>query len=152
MFKAQHIIRSRTFQLDVPIETAFPLFTPLGECDWVPGWEPTMLHPASGVAQRGTVFTTRAPGEATTLWSIADFNGERHYVKYARVTPESRFGWVEVQCTAHAPATTEIQVTYTFTGLSESGNAYIEAMTEDAYQTQINDWKALLVEHLGLEA
>lgn len=149
MFKAQHIVRSGTLQLEVPIDKAFPLFTPLGERDWVPGWDPTMLHPESGAAQLGTVFTTQASGEATTLWSIAAYDGEQHYVKYARVTPGSRFGWVEVACTAVAPSLTEVEVTYTFTGLSEPGNAYINAMTASAYQKQMADWKALIVAYLA---
>lgn len=152
MFIAQHIERSYTIKVAAPIDTVFPLFEPLGECAWVPGWEPTMLYPPSGAAQVGTVFTTDAAGEATTLWSIADYDAAQQYVRYARVTPDSRFGWVEVRCSAATTDSTKVHVAYTFTALSEAGNAYLEAMTEEAFAAYIESWQAALAVYLEAQA
>lgn len=148
MFIAQHIERSYAIEVAAPIDAVFPLFEPLGERAWVHGWEPTMLYPPSGAAQVGTVFTTDAAGEATTLWSIADYDAKRHYVRYARVTPGSRFGWVEVRCSAAATDNTKVHVAYRFTALSEAGNAYLEAMTEEAFAAYIESWQMALAAYL----
>lgn len=144
MFIAQHIQRSHSIRVAAAIDVVFPLFEPLGERAWVPGWSPNMLYPPSGTAQQGTVFTTDATGEATTLWSIADYDAEQHYVRYARVTPGSRFGWVEVMCSTVSAGTTDVRVSYTFTALSEAGNAYLDAMTEEAFAAYIESWRTAL--------
>ena len=33
------IEHTRTFEMDLPVSTLFPLFSPEGETHWVPGWD-----------------------------------------------------------------------------------------------------------------
>ncbi len=148
-FAPAHVLRSATIRLDAPPERVFPLFTPLGERAWVPGWEPRFVWPADGEARTGAVFTTRARGEPETIWTIAHHDAERFHVVYARTTPGVRAGRVEVRCTPAGDGRTEAEVTYTFTGLSQRGNDLLTALTEDGYRRFIGGWQTAINAYLA---
>lgn len=139
-FRARHVRRSGTIELDGPPDAAFALFTPAGEKEWVPDWDPAFLQPASGETRAGMVFTTGHGGE-TTLWSAVDYAPERHYVRYARVTPGSRFGFVEVECAAAGHGRSRATVAYTLTALTEQGNAQIDALDDASYAAMLATWR-----------
>jgi hypothetical protein len=143
-----HIERSHTITVPLPIARAFPLFTPKGEMEWVDGWAPDFHHPTSGETEAGMVFTTAADG-VTTLWAVTDWAPAAHRVRYARVTPGNRFGFVDVQCSAHGPAETIVEVGYQFTALSPEGEAYLAQLTQDAFTSMIEEWKRLIVEKVA---
>lgn len=135
------------FALPCPVETAFPLFSPLGEKDWVPGWNPTLLHPTGVGWAEGQVFTTQEEkGEA--VWVVTRLDHVRHEAGYARVEPGRWVAQVQVRCEPRGAATTDVRVQYTFIGLSDAGSAEIAAMTEDAYAEKMMRWRRLIEEHL----
>lgn len=135
-----HIERRHGITLAGPLDRVFPLFTPLGETLWVEGWTPEFLHPKSGETVRGMVFRT-GHGEEETLWACVDWNPAAHHVRYARVTPRSRFGFVEVTCRAASAGQTQAAVAYTFTALTDAGRAYLADLNEDAFARMIEDWR-----------
>jgi hypothetical protein len=63
-----------------------------------------------------------------------------YHVRYARVTPTSRFGFVEMSCEVQGQ-NSRATVTYTFTPLTEAGNAYLESFSKDDYQQMIDSWQ-----------
>ena len=142
-----HIERSHTITVPLPIARAFPLFTPKGEMEWVDGWAPDFLHPANGETQAGMVFTTAADG-VTTLWACTDWSPDAHRVRYVRVTPGNRFGFVEVHCTAEGQST-RVEVGYQFTALSPEGEAYLAELTPSAFTDMIEEWKRLIIEKIA---
>ena len=54
--------------VDLPVDQAFPLFTPKGEEAWVPGWRPEYLSPPSGETVEEMLFRNGI-GEETTIWT-----------------------------------------------------------------------------------
>lgn len=150
MKHAAHVTRSHAIELDAPPAEVFPLFTPAGEKLWIREWDPHYLHPASGETRQGMVFATGA-GDDKTFWGLVDYDPLGHRARYARVTPASRFGFVEVACTAQG-AGTRVEVTYTFTALTDAGNAFLEQFSEAAFRGMIDGWKALLDDWLGKRA
>jgi hypothetical protein len=138
--EAKHLSRSHTIVLNGPSEKVFSLFTPLGEKLWVKDWNPEFLYPPSGETREGMVFTTEHQNEKT-YWSLVVFDPVHHLARYARVTPTSRFGFVEVVCEVNDKAKTRATVTYTFTALTEVGNAYLEAFSEESYRHTIDSWQ-----------
>lgn len=140
-FSASHVRRSHTILLKASIGRVFPLFTPIGEKSWVRDWNPRFLHPPDGETRAGMVFTTGHGGEET-FWSLVDLDEQAHRARYARVTPSSRFGFVEVACEPAGPQRTRSTVTYTYTALSEAGNAYIAALTEEEFRRMIDTWQS----------
>jgi hypothetical protein len=151
MLEAKHIVRSHHIEIQAPPDVVFPLFTPLGEKKWVEGWEPVAHYPPSGEATEGAVFTTRAEGEPVTVWAIVAFDAETRYANYLRVRPGSRVAWVQVRCEEAMSGTTRVQVTYTFTALSEEGNRYVSDFTEARYREYIDSWKDTIHRFLGVD-
>jgi hypothetical protein len=142
-FAGEHAVRSHAFTVKLPIARAFPLFEPEGERAWAPGWDPQYVHPASGNPETGMVFTTAAGGEQT-LWMILRHEPRSGIVEYLRVTPASRLAHVLVECLAVGDNETRVTVTYAYTGLSESGNAYVRGMDEKQYRDFIESWGAAI--------
>ena len=152
LFVADHIERSHTIELRGSREEIFPLFTPLGETDWVPGWDPTFHHPRSGEFAEGGIFTTSQDGEPDTIWAVMECEPLEFRAKYARVTPGSRVAIVEVQCEEAAEGTTRLRATYTFTALSEAGNKYLAVFTETHYQDYIESWRTAIERYQARES
>ncbi len=73
------------------------------------------------------------PARTGTPWCIVFAN--------VRVTPDSRFGFVEVACRPTADGGTEASIAYTFTALSTAGRSYLSELTEDAFANMIEGWK-----------
>lgn len=141
-----HIERTGCFALPLSPEAAFPLFSPEGERRWVAGWEPVALHAPQGeLAQAGAVFTTAVGGELT-LWLVLELDRARRAARYARITPGSRLGTVDVRCRAsdRDPGATEVDVTYALTSLSPEGEAVLAALTPDAFGAMLESWNRLI--------
>ncbi|TIN34776.1 MAG: SRPBCC family protein [Mesorhizobium sp.] len=135
-----HLERSHSIVLSGPIDRVFPLFTPTGETLWVDGWDPEFLHPQDGEMRQGMVFRT-AHGDETTLWACTDWDPVAHRIRYVRVTPDTRFGFVEVACRPTADGGTEASIAYTFTALNAAGISYLSELTEEAFAHMIEGWK-----------
>lgn len=148
-FVPRHVSRTHRIDLPLPADRAFHFFTPAGEREWVPDWDPVFLHPADGSLETGGAFVTDpASEESRTLWLVTHVDADNRRVSYARVTPASRIGLVDVRVTAAGPTASHVQVTYSFTALTESGNAYLEAFTGPYFRTYIDTWRELILAHL----
>ena len=70
-----------TVHVALPPAEALSLFTPQGECEWVPDWNPTFPG-GEATDEPGTTFVTQHRG-SPTLWVIADRTESS--MRYARV-------------------------------------------------------------------
>lgn len=133
----EHYLTHR-IRVGLPPEQAFELFTPSGETRWVPGWEPRFPRPGPDDTVPGTVFETAADGRVTTWVVIAREAGRR--VAYARVTPGSHAGTVEVTLTPAPAGGSDVTVTYQLTGL---GGTSAPDLAEFAagYPAFIDSWQ-----------
>lgn len=147
-FLAEHLSRSASFCLPLPAERALSLFTPEGERSWVPGWEPECLHPASASSAPGTVFRTTHGGEET-LWLVLTFDEVRARAEYARLTPGSRMGTVEVRVEPAGAGACVVTVRYELTALGEEGNRVLREMHPAAFEAMIAGWERLILERLA---
>lgn len=130
------------FELPLTCAEALPLFTAPGERLWAPGWEPEML---SGGTERGSVFRTRN-GERETVWLVAEYAPEQGRASYARIAQGSNMGMVDVRCRALGPQRSEISVTYTLTGLTPEGRAFVQGfLAPAAYKAFIQEWQGAIL-------
>jgi hypothetical protein len=143
-----HMHATHTIVVGAPLAQAFMFFTPAGEELWVDGWRPTYLHPADGRTEAGMVFTTGSGGDLT-IWTLVDFDRERHRSRYVRCTPGSRTGFVEVSCRALDAQRTDATVSYTLTALSEEGERALAAFEGEAFADMIDGWAREIERHLG---
>ena len=128
-------------QVAAPIAQAFPLFSPLGEKAWVPGWDPELLHPSGANWTEGLIFRTRGEsGDA--IWVVTRLDRSAWSVQYHRVEPDLYVARVSVQCTPLTDVVTEAAIEYEFVGLSERGNLEIARMTQDAYAEKMTRWSS----------
>jgi hypothetical protein len=144
MTHAVHREVAHAISLPLHIDDCFPLFTPIGEKDWVPGWEPRFLWPLDGRTCKGMVFLT-GHGAEETYWTVVDYDESAHYARYSRVTPGSRSVTVEVRCVATGPKETEVEVRYALTGHNEAGNEAVRAFVGEAYPAMIEEWRLLIL-------
>jgi hypothetical protein len=133
------------FEMDRTAETLFPLFSPEGEKLWVPGWEYENIMGTTALHE-DYVFLTEshdhAAGEA--VWIVKDYDPEAYRVQYYKIEPKEKVGIVTVICTPLDDSSTRVDVTYTYTGLSERGNRFIADFTKEDYEDFIKEWKNLL--------
>ncbi len=147
-FTPNSITLTGRLTVDAPIDDAFPLFSPVGERGWVPGWNPELLFPAGAAWERGQIFRTQEEsGEA--VWIISELDRAAHSVEYHRVESGRYVARVRVHCESKVSASTDVTVAYTFIGLSEAGNREIAAMTQGAYAEKMNRWAAWIGSHLA---
>ncbi len=139
------IRRIGTLDIACPPAQAFVYFTPDGERLWVPGWEPAYLHPLSGEQEPGAIFTTVHGGE-DTLWMVLRLAPAEGIAEYARVTPGSRRGLVNVSLAATGHDTTRATVSYDLTSVSPAGDEVLGAMTEAAYGEMLADWQRMIAD------
>jgi hypothetical protein len=122
-----------------PVDRIFPLFSPVGEKGWVPGWSPELLHPKGVEWAEGQIFrTSEEKGEA--VWIVSRLDRDAHRAEYHRVEPGRYVARVDVACRPMDPGKTEATIAYTFVGLSEGGNAEIEAMNVVDYERKMSRW------------
>ena len=147
-FTARSIELRGGFTLPAPPEVTFELFSPLGEKRWVPGWDPELVHPPGATWERGLIFRTREErGDA--IWVVTALDRAAHEVEYHRVEAGRYVARVAVRCSDPAGNGTDVRVTYTFVGLSESGNQDIAAMSAQAYEEKMRRWQDWIMKSLG---
>ena len=129
--------------VDRPVGDAFPLFTPKGEEGWVPGWKPDYFAPASGETQKDMLFAT-GKGDERTWWTCLEWEPDRHHVRYLRLTPGNRAAFVEVNCRARDPHSTEVTVSYDMQALGSTGETYMAEMTDADFAAMIGQWPGLI--------
>lgn len=139
---------SHEITVDRPLAHAMPLFTPKGEESWVPGWEPDYITPKSGETCEEMLFVT-SHGNETTYWTCLNWQPEDGHVRYLRLNPHSRVGFVDVQCSADGPEKTRVRVAYQLYALSDSGRRYLAEMTESTFVEMIDEWAQLIRETSG---
>jgi hypothetical protein len=54
--------QSFTIVLRASVAEVTPLFGPVREAEWAPGWTPHFLHLPEGAQREGIIFTTSASG------------------------------------------------------------------------------------------
>ncbi len=116
------------------------LLTPLGEKAWGVGWEPMMRWQAPGSGE-GTLFVTRSEDGGETTWVLQTFDAVHLRVAYVHVSPGSLVVELSLHLTPLAEGRTRAEVRYTFTALSQLGNARIAQMTEAHFATLMRDWE-----------
>jgi len=129
------------------IEAVFRLFSPQGEKQWVPGWDPEFIHPPGADWKKGLIFRTREE-KGDAVWIVTQFDPARHDVEYHRVEPELYVARIRVQCTRAAESITKASINYEFVGLSQYGNSEIAKMTQKSYDQKMKHWTSWINDYL----
>ena len=143
-FEAATIAHTGTLRVDAVPDHAFQLFTAPGERLWIEVWDPIILSGGDG-RPRGSVWVT-GDGPHQTIWLVVDYDPESLHARYARITPASRAGSVEVFARSDGNGGTEVDVTYELTALSEDGNQDLAEFDADYFAHMMIEWERMIRE------
>jgi len=140
-FTASRVVRAASLRIAAPPGVAFPLFGPLEERKWAADWNPTMIYPPSGAPEPGAVFAVAHEGGDSSIWTIVELDPAAYRIAYLRVRPASHVARIDIACFAVDAETTRADVSYTFTGLTERGNSYVDSFSEAHYAEWMRSWE-----------
>ena len=152
-FVSKRITKTRSIIIKAPITKVFPLFNPVKEKEWAAGWEPQFLTESTRdqEVEERMVFRTQSPhghDEIDYIWTISKYLPDQAFIEYTVFTPE-RLWWITIQCRNEIPNhTTTAEVTYTFTGLTDKGNAINEKALHAMYAHDLKDWEEAINHYL----
>ena len=141
-FKAKHITRSYEQTINADPARVFDLLCPVKEAEWLDGWDYTLLYSESGLAEEGCVFLSRQDGEKDTIWMITKRDVQNLEIEFVRATPESRIARLTIAVDEKAAKVSKVKITYVITALCEEGNKFLEAFTQDNFETAMKFWEA----------
>ncbi len=81
------------------------------------------------------------------IWIVKKYDPESHLVQFYKIEPQEKVGVVTVKCSKQEPDKTKVQVTYKYIALSETGESFIDAFNEDAYEEFMGEWQKLLLKY-----
>jgi len=140
-FKAKHITRSYEQTINADPARVFDLLCPVKEAEWLDGWDYTLLYSESGLAEEGCVFLSRQEGEKDTIWMITKRDVQNLEIEFVRATPESRIARLTIAVDEKAAKVSKVKITYVITALCEEGNKFLEAFTQDNFETAMKFWE-----------
>ena len=138
--EAQQVIRTGGFDLPCDADTAFPLFSPEGERDWAPGWNPMAVFPQTIAFKPNTVFRL-GQGTEESLWTILEADWLAHRAEYVRLAPASHTARIVVKIEPVPPNRSHVTVSYTVTAFGEHAPSVLEPFSEGAYARRMCDWQ-----------
>jgi hypothetical protein len=136
----QQVHRTGNFDLDCDADTAFPLFSPEGEREWVSVWDPEPVFPDQITFARDTVFR-EGKGADQALWTIVDVDWQIHRAEYVRLAPASHSGHIIVEVESTGSSRCRVGVKYVITAFGEDHARLLDAFSEAAYAAKMREWR-----------
>ena len=141
-FKARHVTRSYEQTIYADPARVFDLLCPVKEAEWLDGWDCTLLHSESGLAEEGCVFLSRQAGEEDTIWMITRRDVQNREIEFVRTTPESRIARLNITVDQNTATASTVKITYVITALCEAGNEFLKAFTQENFEAAMQFWEA----------
>jgi len=139
-----------TQTIHAPPDHVLGLICPVREHDWLDGWTCTLVYSASGLVEKGCIFTTGA-GCDEEIWVVSVLDPVARIVEMVRV---ARAGYVCMLRVELEPAAgdsgrhgdaTAAHITYTFTALDTAGShAISERHSASRFLRMVTTWERSL--------
>ncbi|BBO69491.1 hypothetical protein DSCA_34210 [Desulfosarcina alkanivorans] len=134
-FKAERVVRTYTMTVCAPPADVFPLLCPVREYEWIEPWSCDMIFSAGGMAENNAVFKTHFPAQGgQETWIVCRYEKDRA-IEFIRLVPDLKVNRLDLSLTAQGGGTV-LTWTHTYTGLSEPGNQWIRALTDEAFRSE----------------
>jgi hypothetical protein len=130
---------SITLHLHAGADRAFPMFDPVNEARWSPGWRPAFLGGLRVAA--GMVFTTEDhSGRAT--WLLDRYDLSAHVLRYVVFRP-AELSMLDISVQPAGPDASVATVAYTKTALDASAAAGVAAFAHH-FPSQGPHWESAI--------
>src|SRR5438552_16812200 len=104
--------QSFTIALKGSVAAVTPLFGPVREAEWAPGWAPRFIHPAEGGQRDGVVFTTTSVNGKARLWLVTAYDVKKGRVEYVFVAPGFTANEIKIQVMPNGEKQCKATITY----------------------------------------
>ena len=94
-----------------------------------------------GLAEQGCVFTTKAEGEPDTVWVISRHDEPSRSIQFVRFTAGNRTCVLDIAVSNATETASNVDIGYTYTSLSNEGDAFLEQMTEEEFLKAVTFWE-----------
>ena len=140
-FRSKRVTRVYSQTINATPEKVFPLLCPVREAEWLDGWQYDMIYSDSGLVEEGAVFSTPYEGEEDTVWIVTKHDPRNHEIVFARYTPNSRTCVLEIAVKPKDENSSTVDISYTYTGITQAGNDFIDKFSEDAFLEAVTFWE-----------
>ena len=100
-----------------------------------------MIYSESGLVEEGAVFSTAHAGEEDTVWVVTRHDQEERKVEFTRFTHKSRTCVLRIGLNSKGESSSHVEISYTYTGIAQAGNAFIDSFTEEAFIQAVTFWE-----------
>lgn len=145
---ARRVARIGGFDIACDAHTAFPLFSPEGEREWIKEWNPRPIFPDTIAFQQDTVFR-QGEADEEAVWTIVDADWNTHRAEYVRVAPASHTAHIVVKVDDSGKGHSKVVVSYAITAFGKQADSLLESFSEDAYATKMRNWERQISECLA---
>ena len=114
--------QSFTIRLNGAVADVTPLFGPVREVEWAPGWSPRFIHPAHGAQSEGVVFTTTGGQGKDQLWLLTTYDTRNGRVEYVVMTPAFTANEIKIRVVPDGEQHSKATITYRRSALAPEGN------------------------------
>src|SRR5438477_5191745 len=136
--------QSFTISLKGSVWDVTPLFGPVREAEWAPGWAPRFLHPPEGGQREGAVFTTTTKDGRERLWLLTAYDVSHGRVEYVFIVPGFTANQIKIQVTPDGDRQCKATIAYRHSAVTPEGNEEVNKLdTHWAEQQQVH-WEAAI--------
>ena len=147
--EAKRAVMTGTMRLKGSRGEVFPLLCPTREYDWIEGWGCDLIYSESGFAEDGCVFMTDFPGyPERETWVVSRYEPMKA-IEFVKVVPGVKTTKFEILLSDGDGGTTEALWRQTVTGLSETGNQWIEDHFEREFRQRVSVLETMLNHYLS---
>lgn len=140
----QQRAQSFTIGLNGSVADVTPLFGPIREAEWAPGWSPRFIHPAQGVQREGVVFTTTSGDGRDRLWLLTTYDLRNGRVEYVVITPAFTASEIKIRVLSDGERHSRATITYRRSALAPDGNTEVAKLDAHWAQQQRIHWETAI--------
>lgn len=140
----QQRAQSFTIGLNGSVADVTPLFGPVREAEWAPGWSPRFIHPAQGVQREGVVFTTTSGDGRDRLWLLTTYDLRNGRVEYVVITPAFTASEIKIRVLSDGERHSRATITYRRSALAPDGNTEVAKLDAHWAQQQRIHWETAI--------
>ena len=140
----QQRAQSFTIGLNGSVADVTPLFGPVREAEWAPGWSPHFIHPAQGVQREGVVFTTTSDDGRDRLWLLTTYDLRNGRVEYVVITPAFMVSEIKIHVLSDGERHSSATITYRRSALAPDGNTEVAKLDAHWAQQQRIHWETAI--------
>ncbi len=120
----------------------FPLLCPTREYEWIQNWKCDLVFSESGLAELDCIFATHFPGDEKDIW-VVDCYQPTEMIQFIRVA-ENRVIRYRISLKDNAHGQTIALWEQIVTGLTETGNRYVESLSNLEFGIKIKELENMI--------